>query len=120
MPSEVVSKGGMSVERLTKKDCKTLWPVVKPDCTVYSMTNRLAAIEDIPGDDYDLDRLRDLAQVDREGRCTIVSDFVYRFGETKGIIKIPYKPWMERYIGSKFFRTEKEAAGEALRRKQNE
>lgn len=29
--------------------------------------DRLAAIEDILGDDYDLDRLRELAQADREG-----------------------------------------------------
>lgn len=90
------------------------------DCIQRLTWLRLLDIEDILGDDYDLSRLRDLVQADRDGRCTIVSDFVYRFGETKGIIKIPYKPWMERYIGSKFFRTEKEAAGEALRRKQNE
>lgn len=30
---------------------------------------RLAAIEDILGDKYDLDRLREPAQADREGRC---------------------------------------------------
>ena len=34
--------------------------------------HRLAAIEDILGDDYDLDRLRELAQADREGRCLVV------------------------------------------------
>lgn len=33
--------------------------------------DRLAAIEDILGDEYDLDRLRELAQADREGRCFI-------------------------------------------------
>ena len=31
--------------------------------------HRLAAIEDILGDDYDLDRLRELAQAEKEGRC---------------------------------------------------
>ena len=31
--------------------------------------HRLAAIEDILGDEYDLNRLRELAQADREGRC---------------------------------------------------
>lgn len=56
------------MERLTKKDCKTGWPVVRPDCTVYSMTNRLASIEDILGDDYDLDHLRELVQAEREGK----------------------------------------------------
>lgn len=32
---------------------------------------RLAAIEDILGDDYDLDRLRELVEADRDGRCHI-------------------------------------------------
>ena len=32
---------------------------------------RLAAIEDILGDEYDLERLRELAQADREGRVHI-------------------------------------------------
>lgn len=34
-----------------------------------SVMSRLAAIEDILGDEYDLDRLRELAQADREGRA---------------------------------------------------
>lgn len=33
---------------------------------------RLAAIEDILGEEYDLDRLRELAQADREGRCVVI------------------------------------------------
>lgn len=37
-------------------------------------TNRLFAIENILGDEYDLDRLRELAQADREGRCIILPD----------------------------------------------
>ena len=43
--------------------------------------HRLAAIEDILGDEYDLDRLRELAKADREGRCVVlpckVEDDVY-------------------------------------------
>lgn len=62
----------MSVERLTEKDCKTGWPVVRPDCTVCSMTNRLAAIKDILGDNYDLDHLRKLVRADKEGRCVVL------------------------------------------------
>lgn len=54
------------MERLTEKYCKTGWPVVKSDCTVYSMTNRLAAIEDILGDNYDLNHLRELVQADKQ------------------------------------------------------
>ena len=34
--------------------------------------DRLAAIEDILGDEYDLDRLREHAQADREGRCVVL------------------------------------------------
>lgn len=34
--------------------------------------DRLAAIEDILGDDYDLDRLRELVEADREGRCVVL------------------------------------------------
>lgn len=34
--------------------------------------HRLVTIEDILGDKYDLDRLRELAQADREGRCVVI------------------------------------------------
>ena len=34
--------------------------------------DRLAAIEGILGDVYDLDRLRELAEADREGRCVVL------------------------------------------------
>lgn len=47
----------------------------------YSAIERLAVIEDILGDEYDLDRLRELAEADREGRCVVlpckVEDDVY-------------------------------------------
>ena len=33
---------------------------------------RLHAIEDILSDDYDLSRLRELVQADREGRCVVL------------------------------------------------
>lgn len=34
--------------------------------------HRLVTIEDILGDEYDLDRLRELAQANREGRCVVI------------------------------------------------
>ena len=34
--------------------------------------HRLVTIEDILGDEYDLGRLRELAQADREGRCVVM------------------------------------------------
>lgn len=49
----------------------------KYDCWSYhgppsgDAAKRLAAIEDILGDEYDLDRLRELAQANREGRVHI-------------------------------------------------
>lgn len=45
--------------------------------------HRLVTIEDILGDEYDLDRLRELAQADREGKFPkyTIGDTVYdRFG----------------------------------------
>ena len=52
---------------------------VKIGDTEYSgeTVDRLAAIEDILGDEYDLDRLRELAQADREGRVEIIEPDVY-------------------------------------------
>lgn len=45
---------------------------------------RLAEIEDILGDDYDLDRLREIVEADRDGRCVVlpckVGNTVYRIG----------------------------------------
>jgi hypothetical protein len=39
--------------------------------------NRLFDIEDILGDEYDLDRLKELVQADRKGRCVVLSDGSY-------------------------------------------
>lgn len=115
------------MERLTKKDCKIGWPVVMPDCIVYSMTNRLAAIEDILGDDYDLDRLRELVQADREGKCAAlpckIGSLVYshaRNFDGKDYVKETEFWWSDiPQIGKTVFLT-REAARGALRRKQNE
>ena len=38
------------------------------DCSNRRVWERLKSIEDILGDDYDLDRLRELVQAGREGR----------------------------------------------------
>lgn len=79
------------MERLTERDCKTCWPAVSQKCIVYAMTNRLAEIEDILGDDYDLEHLRKLVEADRDGRCVVLlsNDDVYtiRGDIVNGIIK---------------------------------
>ena len=56
--------------------------------------HRLAAIEDILGDEYDLDRLRELAQADREGRCVVLpkDGMVYYIEEAGGEKWIVNKP----------------------------
>lgn len=41
------------------------------DC-VKELAARLASIENILGDTYDLDHLRDLVEADRDGRCKII------------------------------------------------
>lgn len=50
------------------------------DC-VKELAERLASIEDILGDEYDLDRLRELVEADRDGRCVVlpckIGDTVY-------------------------------------------
>ena len=55
------------------------------DCdNLVGAIERLAAIEDILGDEYDLDRLRELVQADREGKIpkyTIGETIYDRFGE---------------------------------------
>lgn len=47
--------------------------------------NQLCAVTDILGDDYDIDRLRELIEADRDGRCEVfpckVGDTVYSIRE---------------------------------------
>lgn len=60
-------------------------------CDQRKLWERLKAIEDILGDDYDLDRLRELVEADRDGRCVVLlsNDDVYtiRGDIVNGIIK---------------------------------
>ena len=83
----------MSVERLTEKHAKKNGGYYMK-CSEYcereetmciecersdEIVDRLGAIEDILGDDYDLDRFRELVEADRDGRCVTLCkhDFVY-------------------------------------------
>ena len=75
------------------------------DC-VKDMASRLASIENILGDDYDLDRLKELVEADRDGRCVVlpcrVGDTLYYIG---GTYKTLIKPVTveEVYIGDGVF-----------------
>ena len=96
--------GGISVERLTYDFCiagNHCWQVKGADnlecsevcksredegcngCPIANAFDRLAAIEDILGDDYDLDRLKELVRANREGKCVV----------------LPCKDWLEIVFG---------------------
>lgn len=53
-------------------------------CSERERYDRLAVIEDILGDEYELDRLRELVKADKEGRCVVLpckeGDTVWRIG----------------------------------------
>ena len=61
------------MKRLTEKRdtplVMSMWPGDSRSLRIY---NRLAAIEDILGDEYDLERLKELVQAKREGRCVVL------------------------------------------------
>lgn len=55
-------------------------------CPDYKTYQRLSAIEEILGDDYDLDRLKELVEAYKEGRCAVllpckVGDKLYKISE---------------------------------------
>lgn len=60
----------MSMERLTERLGNKVINV-KYASQHETAIHRLAAIEDILGDTYDLDRLRELVEADKAGRCEI-------------------------------------------------
>ena len=70
-------EGGIGVERLTSK---RTWQKAKEDLKNemgYShIWKRLAEIENILGDDYDLDRLKELLEKDRNGAFDPYSKFL--------------------------------------------
>ena len=61
------------MERLTTKN-KHGKPIIKdwPNYMEFDIINRLAAIEDILGDEYDLGKLMELVQAKRKGRCIVL------------------------------------------------
>lgn len=66
------------MERLTYIKCPHWWghgrnptPYSSRE-TFQTVCDRLGTIEDILGDSYDLDRLRELVEADRAGRCMVL------------------------------------------------
>lgn len=88
------------MERMTKKeqlaghtvnyvgvdDCFDVWSV--PKKFMGNAIDRLATIEDILGNDYDLDRLRELIQADRDGRCVVLSGKSKKSETIRDLVKI--------------------------------
>lgn len=56
------------------------------DC-VKELAERLAAIEDILGDTYDLVRLRELVEADRNGRCVVLPEGGYSDKDGENALK---------------------------------
>ena len=78
------AEGGMIVERLTRYICdrahgaqgvsesKLTGAYCRGQFEATAIVERLAAIEDILGDTYDLDHLRELVEADKDGRCVVL------------------------------------------------
>ena len=69
-----VARRRTDMERLTKRNCNNfVIPVRGTDAvSILQAIDRLAAIEDILGDEYDLDELAEMVQAKREGRCVVL------------------------------------------------
>ncbi len=67
------------MERITTSE--TLWDVLGK---AYDAVYRLQEIENILGDDYDLERLKELVEADKAGKCVVlpfkVGDTLYYIG----------------------------------------
>lgn len=61
---------GHDIAYVTDEDCFDIWSV--PKKFAGDAVDRLAEIEDILGDEYDLDHLRELVEADRDGRCLVL------------------------------------------------
>ena len=57
------------MKRLTKIYPSGAWGI---DGEIDDAVHRLASIEDILGDEYDLEELREMVQAKREGRCVVL------------------------------------------------
>ena len=63
--------------------------------------DRLAAYEDILGDEYDLDRLRELAEAEREGRCVVLDGKSRDKELIRKLVRLFY--WLEDCVKKKDF-----------------
>lgn len=59
---------------------------------IKEAVDRLAAIKDILGDEYDLDELREMVQAKREGRCVVLPRLEPGHGDNPGAPGVPGPP----------------------------
>ena len=84
------------MERLTAKN-KHGKPIIKdwPNYMEFDIINRLADIEDILGDEYDLDRLKELVEAERKKRVIIAPDSIKTMSDINRLeLKIRTKDWV--------------------------
>ena len=101
------------MERLTIRKCSDFAiPRRGTDAvSIFQTVDRLADIEDILGDEYDLDELKEMVQAKREGRCVVlpckVGDTVYQLDymthseALKSGVPQSDDPWQKRRYGRK-------------------
>lgn len=118
------------MKRLTKKigkhssfyDCDIICNQCFNGCKVtQKVFDRLAAIEDILGYEYKLDRLRELINADKDGQCLIlpckIGATVYFIttqsddfcGDRQVIVQAPFRLSLLHDIGKRVFLTHEEA-----------
>lgn len=92
---------------------------------IQQTVDRLATIEDILGDGYDLERLRELVEADRDGRCVVlpckIGDTLWLLNQESGKYVIQEAQLSFSFLedfGKTAFLT-REAAERALKGKQN-
>ena len=115
----------MSVKRLTgrKEDghayvigCPEFEVPKEANTVLQSVADKCADLEDILGDTYDLDRLRELVEADKDGRCVVLpckeGDLVY-WSLNGNLYETSFRLSALKYFGKYVFDT-REAAEAAL------
>ena len=77
-------------QEVTREKARQLKEIPVP--SMRELYYRLSQIEDILGDVYDLDRLRELAEADREGRCVVLPRLEPGQGDPPGELGPPGPP----------------------------
>ena len=69
-------------QEVTYEEARELKEITIP--SIRDLYYRLSQIEDILGDEYDLDRLRELVEADNDGRCVVLPRLEPGQGDSAG------------------------------------